>query len=152
MKQFYVYPPFGIGRTVVDIDKVLESFLGDSPFGRSHSCPTQGFTPAADIRETDTSYILEAELPGYDEDGIEVNVDGGTLSIVSKADKAKEKEDAGDRFLMRERRASAFSRAFRLPENADPETIQAVFKNGLLKLEVKKRTEAQKRVVRIETN
>jgi len=52
-------------------------------------------------------------------------------------------------YLIKERRLSAFSRSFILPQNANPETASASFKNGILILEIKKRTEALKRAIQI---
>jgi HSP20 family protein len=114
--------------------------------------------PAVDIRETKNAYVLEAELPGYDEENIQVYVDGGTLTIESKQDASNtrdvsEKKGAVEKeekvFVIRERRRSSFTRSFKLPENTDPDTISADFKNGILSLEIKKRTESQKRIIPI---
>jgi len=108
--------------------------------------------PAVDVRETEKAYFLNMELPGHDEKGIEIHVDGGNLSIASKQEEAAEKSaeqvDEGT-WLIRERRAQSFSRAFKMPENADPEGISAEFKNGILRLEIKKRADAQKRTIQI---
>jgi HSP20 family protein len=108
--------------------------------------------PSVDLRETDNAYVLDAELPGYDEKNIEVHVDGNRLTIESK--QVEEHTDKADRcnYIIRERRSRAFSRVFQLPDNADSKAISAVFKNGVLSLEIKKQTEAQKRVIQINSN
>ncbi|MDR0289431.1 MAG: Hsp20/alpha crystallin family protein, partial [Treponema sp.] len=49
----------------------------------------------------------------------------------------------------KERRVNAFSRSFKLPENANPEEVTAEFKNGILRMEIQKRAEAQKRAIQI---
>jgi HSP20 family protein len=107
--------------------------------------------PAVDVRETEKSYELEMDLPGYDEKNIEVHLDGGNLSIESKLDESKEekKNDKEGTYLLRERRLSSFRRSFRLPENADSASVSASFKNGILRLEIGKHAEAQKRVIQI---
>ncbi|GAB1484496.1 hypothetical protein MASR2M78_33140 [Treponema sp.] len=51
-----------------------------------------------------------------------------------------------NRYLVRERRVSSFSRSFTLPEDADTESISASFTNGVLELEIKKRPEAKRRL------
>jgi HSP20 family protein len=150
MKTVSLYRPLNLGQTMVDIDRFMESFFGESPFNRESGAFAR--LPAVDIEETNDAYLLEAELPGYTESDIEVNVDGGTLTIASKkgeisADKKKEVER---HYIMKERGIAAFSRSFRLPENADAEAISASFKNGLLCMEIKKRTEAQKRIIAID--
>jgi HSP20 family molecular chaperone IbpA len=151
MKAVTLYRPVAIDNTLNDFDRYMESFFGESPLG-----PT-GYVrePAVDIRETEDAYLLEAELPGYDEKNINVHVDHGVLSIESKKEDAAErnvspsKEDKKERYVMRERRAISFSRSFRLPENADMDAISAHFSNGLLILEIKKLAEAKRRVIQI---
>jgi HSP20 family protein len=92
------------------------------------------------------------ELPGYDEKNIEVHVDGSSLTISSKEEDAREEkkntENSGT-FILRERESSSFTRSFKLPDNADPEAVNAAFKNGILNLQIKKRAEAQKRTIQI---
>jgi HSP20 family protein len=157
MKTVALYRPLTIEHALDDLDRYMGSFFGDSPlapaFGRT------GHVPAVDIRETDDAYLMEAELPGYDEKNIQVQVDGSTLTIESRKEeentrdvspKKDEKKKGEDRFLIRERGSASFSRSFTLPEDADTESVSAVFKNGLLNLEIRKRAGAQKRLIRID--
>jgi HSP20 family protein len=104
-----------------------------------------------DVRETGKAYILDMELPGYDEKSVEVHVDGGSLSIESRLDESHEekKDKTEGTFILRERRLNSFSRSFKLPENANPDSVTASFKNGILNLEIGKRAEARKRTVQI---
>lgn len=101
-----------------------------------------------DIKETEAAYVMDVELPGYDEDSIDVHIDNGKLTIASKYEEKHEKKE-GTNFLLHERRVNSFSRCFNLPENADPESINASFKNGILNMEIKKRPESQKRTIQI---
>jgi HSP20 family protein len=141
-----------------DFDRYFESFFGDSPLTPA----TRIFNrvPAVDVRETEKSYMLEMELPGYDEKDIEIHVDGSNLSIASKHEETKEekgKEETAPQetaspkgtWLIKERRVNTFSRSFKLPENANPEEVTAEFKNGILSMEIQKRAEAQKRAIQI---
>jgi HSP20 family protein len=106
--------------------------------------------PLTDFRETDTSYIMDMELPGFDEKNINIHVNGLNLTIASRQEEQKEnKAEDKDAYLIKERRTSSFSRTFKLPENADTDSVNAAFKNGVLSLEIKKRAEAQKRVIQI---
>jgi HSP20 family protein len=153
MKAVTLYRPVTIESALKDFDRYLESFFGESPL--TPAVFRQG--PAVDLRETEDAYELEAELPGYDEKNLEVSVDHGVLVIASKKEDAVERDvspskDEGkkERYVIRERRAESFSRSFKLPENANLETISARFNNGLLRLEVKKLAETKKRLVRIE--
>ncbi|MDR1637384.1 MAG: Hsp20/alpha crystallin family protein [Treponema sp.] len=153
MKSLSVYRPLTIENALSDFEHYLESFFGDSMAAPSERIFNR--LPAVDVQEKENNYLLEAELPGYDEKNIEVHVDGGNLTIASKQEEEKERKDKDAKegaFLIRERRCNSFSRSFRLPENADPNAVAASFKNGVLSLEIKKRSEAQKRVIEIKAS
>jgi HSP20 family molecular chaperone IbpA len=153
MKAVTLYRPVTIENALNDFDRYVESFFGESPL--TPAVYTR--EPAVDIRETEDAYVLEAELPGYDEKNIEVHVDRGVLSIESKKEEKTERNVSPsksgakeDRYVIRERRSASFNRTFKLPENADLDAISAHFNNGLLCLEIKKLAEAKKRVIQIQ--
>ncbi|MDR3191734.1 MAG: Hsp20/alpha crystallin family protein [Treponema sp.] len=153
MKALTMYRPFTLENALSDFDRYLESFFGDSMLAPSDRIFNR--LPAVDVREKEDTYLLEAELPGYDEKNIHVHVDGGNLTIASRQEEEKERKNKDAKegtFLIRERRCNSFTRSFRLPENADPNAVTASFKNGILSLEIKKRSEAQKRVIEIKTH
>jgi HSP20 family protein len=152
MKALTMYRPFTVENALSDFDRCLESFFGDSVLAPADRIFNR--LPAVDVQEKEDAYLLEAELPGYDEKDIQVHLDGRTLSIESrqedeKEEKEKDKDAKNGSYLIRERRASSFNRSFKLPENADPAQVSASFKNGVLSMEIKKRSESQKRLVRI---
>jgi HSP20 family protein len=145
MKTLTMYRPNTIQSALSGFDRYFESFFGDSiliPAVRLFN-----HIPAADIKDTENAYLLEMELPGYDEKNIEVRLDGANLTIASKQEKNSEENQ--DEYILRERRTSSFSRSFKLPENADPEAVNAVFKNGVLSLKIAKRAEALKKTIQI---
>jgi HSP20 family protein len=151
MKTLTMYRPNTIQSALSDFDRYFESFFGDSilaPAARIFS-----HVPAVDIQEAENAYVLDMELPGYDEKNIEIHVDGSNLSISSKQEETEEKKGKNEEnpgtYILRERKGASFKRSFKLPENADPEGVSAVFKNGVLSLEIKKRAEAQKRTIQI---
>jgi HSP20 family protein len=155
MKTVTMYRPFSIGNALSDFDRYLESFFGDSPLTPVDRVFNR--LPAVDVQEKEDSYVLEADLPGYDEKDIRVQMEGGNLSIESSREEAAgQKENNTDAengtYLIRERRSSSFCRSFKLPENADPSQVTASFKNGILSMEIKKRGEAQKRLIRINSS
>jgi HSP20 family protein len=155
MKTLSVYRPNTIQNALSDFDRYFESFFGDSLLTPSR---VLGQMPAVDIKETENAYILAMDLPGYDEKNIDVHVDGSSLTIASSAiqmgqedlaEQDKKNEENQGTYILRERKTSAFTRSFKLPENADPDAVNANFKNGVLNLEIKKRAEAQKRTIQI---
>ncbi len=94
-------------------------------------------TPAlkTDIRETESSYILEADLPGFAREDIHAEIKNGYLTI--RAEHKSESEDKKENYLRRERTSGVFSRTFDL-EGIDAEAITASFKNGVLTLDLPK--------------
>ena len=155
MKALSFYRPSVIENALSEFDRYMDSFFG----GNSLTPPERAFNrlPAVDIRETEKAYVLEVELPGFDEKDIEIRLNGNYLTIESKRAAETNSEKAGNSapdgsYLIRERRYSSFNRSFKLPDNADPEGISASFRNGILSLEVAKKAEAQQRVIQITKN
>ena len=154
MKSVTLYRPSVLENALGGFDRYLDSFFRDNFLNPSerifnHLPSTQGVL--VDVRETEKTYVLEAELPGYDEKDIEVRLDGNNLTIESKKEDEKT-EERDHNYLIRERRISSFSRSFKLPDNADSEKISASFKNGILSLEIQKREETQSKVIQISKN
>jgi HSP20 family protein len=141
MQTVSLYRPVSVEKAMNDFNRYLESFF-ESPLSPLDTGDRQRI-PAVDVSETENNYLLEAELPGFDEKSIQVHVDGGKLTIESKNEEETKEESRN--YLIRERRRVKFTRSFQLPENADTEQVNARFKNGILSLEIKKRAEAAKR-------
>ncbi len=143
MKTVTLYPT---------LENVMDSFFNDFRGLRSapasYTLPKSFGFPSIDLKETENAYIMEAELPGYDEKNIQVHVDNKRLTIESAAEEEKEEKSEG-KYLIKERRSHSFSRVFQLPESADSDAVRAVFKNGVLTLDIKKRPESQKRLIQI---
>ncbi len=115
------------------------------PFWQPDSWVAQ---PAMDLVEQDKAFELTAEMPGLEEKNIEVNVANGVLTI--KGQKEEEKVEKKEDFHLRERRFGSFARSVRIPDAVDADKIEASFKNGVLKVTLPKRPEAQKPVKKIE--
>ena len=100
-----------------------------------------------DVKETDSEYLMEVELPGLTEKDVEVKLDNNLLTISSRKEEKKEEKKNG--YLMRERRASSFTRSFVLPEGIDREKIAAEFKNGILNLSFPKTPAAKPKMIEV---
>jgi HSP20 family protein len=129
-----------------EMDRVFDSFLGPSFFGRwpsaSRAEPAEISAPKVDVRENDKEFVFEAELPGIDEKNVQVTVRDGMLSL--KGEKKSERDEKKDTYHLVERSYGSFERAFRLPDSADQEKIAADFNKGVLRVVVPKRPEAVK--------
>ncbi|MDR1231289.1 MAG: Hsp20/alpha crystallin family protein [Spirochaetaceae bacterium] len=162
MRTLTVYKPFDFENAfsafdrdlrgcspIMEMGRMMDNIFGSA--GQPSGSASFVRIPAVDVEETDKSYVLEAELPGFAMEDVSVNLDGGTVTIASSKDETAGKEDdKAKNLVLRERRSRSFSRSFKLPENADPAAISATFKNGLLVLTIGKRTEAQKKTIQIE--
>lgn len=89
--------------------------------------------PLVDILENDEYFSLEAELPGFSIEDINVEVENKILCISSSYE-----EKERDNYIMRERRIRNFSRKFTLPSSIDESKIEGSFKNGILVIKVPK--------------
>ena len=94
------------------------------------------------------AYEITAELPGLDENNIQVKLANGVLSI--KGEKREEKEEKQKDYYRRERSFGSFERSFQVPEGIDTDKIAASFKNGILSVTLPKSVEAQKQAKKIE--
>ena len=126
-----------------DWNRMLDSFFDDVPVWNTR-------TPAVDVKEEETRYLMEVELPGLTEKDIELKVEDSILTLSSKKEESKEEKKNG--YLLRERRSAEFSRTFVLPNDTDRAEIKAEFKNGLLMVSVPKKPEAQPRKIDVRVN
>jgi len=85
-----------------------------------------------DLRETENEYIVEADLPGYNKENIEISFEDDILTISAKYDEVS--EEKGESFIHRERRRGNYSRSIPIPSNVDSDKIKASFNNGVLKV------------------
>jgi HSP20 family protein len=92
-----------------------------------------------DVAENESSYTVNAELPGLDKKDIDVQIDGSRVSINAKAERSREQKE-GERVIRRERYSGAFSRTFSLESEVDGNTAHAEYKDGVLSLVLPKKT------------
>ena len=105
------------------------------------------WVPPVDISEDKDRITLTAELPGFREDQVEVQMEGGVLTI--RGERKFEEEKEGRNFHRLERSYGHFVRSFTLPNNVDREEIRASFNNGLLEIELPKSEEARPRQIKV---
>ncbi len=103
-----------------------------------------------DIKEKGDKYIIDIDLPGYDKENIEVEIENGYLKVVAKMNKNIDKSDNQEKYIHKERFYGECSRSFYVGDNIKEEDIKAGFKNGILSLvfpkEQQKQLEERKRI------
>jgi HSP20 family protein len=105
------------------------------------------WTPSMNFYEKEGKYYLRADLPGMSKDDISITLDKGIVTVRGK--KEETKEEKGANYYLKESAYGSFSRSFRLPSEVDEEKVNAVFKDGVLTLEMTQKSETAAKKVQI---
>ena len=92
-----------------------------------------------DIKETDSGYELDIDLPGYKKDEVNAQLENGYLKIQAEKSLNKDEKDENGKYIRRERYAGSMSRSFYVGESVGREEIHAKFEDGILKLSIPKK-------------
>ena len=120
----------------------FDRLLSDVADGRDRE-----WMPAIDMIRDNGNLVVRAEVPGIKPEEIEIEAEGGVLTISGKHEETS--EEKGKEFVRRERRYGAFSRSMPLPEGVDPKTIKATTSAGVLELTIPLPKEATAEPVKI---
>ncbi|BCG83749.1 Hsp20/alpha crystallin family protein [Mesorhizobium sp. 113-3-3] len=127
-------------------DEVLRGFDTRSTLGRM--APLNGTWPSVEFSETDQEIRVTAEIPGLDENDVEVMLDDGVLIL--RGEKKAETEGKDRQFS--ERYYGRFERRFSLGREVEDDKVAATFKNGVLTVRLPKSKKAQANAKRIPIN
>lgn len=109
--------------------------------------------PSANIDESEKEYTIELAVPGLKKEELNVELRQNVLTISSEHEEEKEEKDEKRNFLRKEFSYRSFKRSFQLPESADNSKVEAIYDNGILRIEVgKKRIETNKQTKTIEVH
>ena len=89
-----------------------------------------------DIRDTDSTYELDIDMPGFKKEDIKAQLKDGYLTISASTSANNDEQDKDGRYIRRERYAGSCSRSFYVGSDVKQEDIKAKFENGILKLTV----------------
>lgn len=124
MNKLVKYDPFA------ELNALQKQFFGDdwmTPFKGVNIPTTDVYT------NQDKELIVEAHLPNFHQEDININVDDGSLVI--QAERHEKEEDKDKKYVVRES-SSSFYRRIQLPERADADNIDAHLDEGVLKVSV----------------
>ena len=93
-----------------------------------------------DVRETDGTYELDVDLPGFQKDEIQVELEDGYLTISAQKGLDKDQKDDQGRYIRQERYAGAMSRSFYVGDAVTTENMKAKYEGGVLRISVPKAT------------
>jgi HSP20 family protein len=129
-----------------EFDSVLGRFLGGQP-------ATDGgerFAPyCVDVREDADHFYVEAELPGFKKDDIDITMENQQLTISAERKEEQKQEGKKGDLLLHERRYSRFLRSFTLPPTVDEQTVNAKLADGVLTITLNKREETKPRRISV---
>jgi HSP20 family protein len=94
-----------------------------------------------DIQQTDAAFVVEASVPGFAPDDVEVTFDDGVLTIIGRRVSSETNTDAT--FVRRERRSTSVFRQVGLPAEVRADDIAASFENGVLRITIPRAQKAQ---------
>lgn len=138
------FDPFRDVRELQDrMNRLFEDRSGGGFFGVERG--TSAFPPL-DIRHDAENVYVVAELPGIPLEALDVSITGDTLSIKGER---KAPEVPEEKFHRRERTSGHFNRLVSLPDRVESEKIQAVLKDGILRVTLPKAESAKPRQIKI---
>jgi HSP20 family protein len=95
--------------------------------------------PSVNISEDDQSFSVDVVAPGFKKEDFKVNVEDDVLTISAETEtQDRDEEDNKREYSRREYSYNSFTRSFRLPENAKDNEVSAVYKDGILELNIPK--------------
>ena len=98
----------------------------------------------SDIIETDDAYLIDAELPGFNKDEIQVSIDGNMIMVRAEHEEKKEEKE-GIKYIRNERTSQMYQRSYVIGQEIKKEDVKCKYENGLLKIEIKKEAEEEKK-------
>lgn len=129
------------------LQNCVNSLFRDFNEGTASPQTAASFVPAVDVYEDKEKVVLKLEVPGIEEKDLDVRLENRTLTV--KGERKFENEEKEENFQRIERRYGSFYRAFTLPSTVDTENVAAKYNAGVLKLELKKKPEAQPKQIKV---
>jgi len=129
------YGPWFLGNR---FQKGIDRRFGAPPTSAADS---GAWRPPVDIREEDSQFLVQVDLPGVDPKAVEITCEQGVLTIRGRREEPR--REARDGYRRIERLTGQFQRRFSLPEAADVQNIKAKALNGVLEVAIPKLAQAK---------
>jgi HSP20 family protein len=140
------YDPFRDLRTLQEeVNRLFSTNLtrafDDEGIGRG------AWAPSVDIYENKDQIVLEAELPGMNQEDFDLSIENNVITL--RGERKFEKTEESDNYHRVERSYGAFTRSFTLPQTVSPEGATAEYNNGVLRVTLPKREETKARRIQV---
>jgi HSP20 family protein len=130
-----------------DMARMMNTFFGPSPFAAAPGNGSSVWLPPVDITESEDALLLSFDLPGMQEDEIQVELDDNVLTV--SGERRRKSDVKQDDYFRFERRVGAFSRSVSLPAGVKDDQIDASYENGVLEIRVPKPEQYTPKRIRI---
>src|ERR1700691_3426790 len=115
--------------------------------GREEALSNTAFAPPVDVYEDEHGVTLKIEVPGIDENDIDVRIENNTLTV--HGERKFEKEEKEENYRRVERQYGSFTRTFTLPNTVDQESVSANYDKGVLNIKLAKKAEAKPKQIKV---
>ncbi len=138
------FPFFDVAKTLEEVDRAFDRI--GRPLGL-RSVPRGTFPPIS-VYEQDEAVVVTAEIPGVKPDELELTVLGDSVALKGQR---REEPSNGNRMYRRERAAGPFARTVTLPTSIDPDSVQAEYRDGVLRVRMAKAEQAKAKKIEIKS-
>ena len=129
------------------LQKEINALFDDDFFPASTGLFDRNYSPAVDVAENPSEYVVTCELPGLSESDLDVQVAENVLTI--KGEKKDSSENQTDRWYKKESWFGSFQRTIPMPSGVDGEKIQAELESGILRVTLPKKEDAKAKQISI---
>ena len=134
-------------RELATLQNRVNTLFQDYNRGQDELTTTSSFVPAVDVYEDEHKVTLKLEIPGINQEDVDIRLENNTLTV--RGERKFEKDEKEENFHRIERRYGSFARSFTLPNTLDPDSVQASYENGVLRIELAKRAEAKPKQIKV---
>ena len=128
------WEPVRINSLQSEMNRLFNTFFDTPPTGGNGG--PRRFIPPMDLAETDTHYVLKADLPGVSEEDVSIELDDNVLTV--SGERTAEHEEKKEGYHRVERSFGEFRRSLTLPDGVDADAIAATFDKGVLEIRIPK--------------
>ena len=129
-----------------EVNRLFDNFFTGLPERRRGLLEGE-WAPSVDIAETDNEVVVTAELPGVEQDNVDITITDDVLTL--KGEKKEEKEVKEKNYHRIERSYGSFQRSISLPAGVQADKAKATYKDGVLHITVPKAEEAKPKQIKI---
>ncbi len=150
MNTLMKMPARGVARRWNDdLDQLFEGFF--RPLRWVEEGAGEGLAPRLDVKERANEFVIEAEMPGVQKDGIEITLEDGVLTLSAETESRKEQKE-GEQVVRCERRYGRYVRSLRLGKGIDEKNVRANYKDGVLEITLPKSEEVKPKKISVTIN